>query len=278
MQTTQRRILLLGGSGYVGGGLWAGLASRHEVVGTCSTRDVPGLVRLDLRDEAGLARLARHGFDFVIHAAGLVDLEQTEADPPLAHALNARSAEVLREALRGTSTRMVYLSSDNVFDGSLAEYTEADATAPLNVYGHSKVAAENLLRGSRHLVVRIPIVYGRSPFSDRFFARFSKAKTQAQTDIVCAPLYLPSLAAALEQLWDYSGLVHFGGGEVMTRYALMTRIRDALHLPTEVVPIRNAELPTGRLRPPRLVLRSLRHSLAGPDLDAALADLASAVG
>jgi dTDP-4-dehydrorhamnose reductase len=275
MQPTQRRILLLGASGYVGGGLWSSLSSRHWVTGTCSSRRVTELIPIDLRDEAALATLARQGFDLVIHAAGLVDLEQCEANPPLAHDLNVRSVEVLIQTLHGTSTRLVYLSSDNVFDGRLDEYTEDDSPAPLTVYGRSKVAAENLLRDSRHLVVRIPIVYGRSPFSDRFFERFRKERTLAQTDIVCTPLYLPSLAPALEQLWDYSGLLHFGGSEVMTRYTLMSRIRDALQLPTEIVPVQSAALPGGELRPPRLILRSNRHSLSGPGLEEALADLKS---
>ncbi|MFM6481039.1 MAG: SDR family oxidoreductase [Microcystis panniformis] len=271
--TQRRRILLLGASGYVGGGLWRGLSPRHSVTGTCSSRSVAELIPIDLRDEKALAALARRDFDVVIHAAGLVDLERCEANPQLAHALNVRSVEVLIQALRGTPTRLVYLSSDNVFDGRLDGYTEEDPPAPLNVYGHSKVAAENLLRDSGHLVVRIPIVYGRSPFSDRFFERFSKEKTLAQTDIVCTPLYLPSLAPALEQLWDRAGLLHFGGSEVMTRYALMNRIRDALQLPTVIVPVCNAELPGGRLRPPRLILRSHRHSLSGPGLEEAVADL-----
>jgi dTDP-4-dehydrorhamnose reductase len=273
MQPTPRRILLLGASGYVGGGLWSSLSPRHLVTGTCSSRNVADLIPIDLRDETALAALAQQGFDLVIHAAGLVDLEQCEANPPLAHDLNVRSVEVLIQALRDTPTRLVYLSSDNVFDGRLDGYTEDDPPTPLTVYGHSKVAAEDLLKGSQHLVVRIPIVYGRSPFSDRFFQRFRKERTLAQTDIVCTPLYLPSLAPALEQLWDNSGLLHFGGSEVMTRYALMSRIRDALNLPTEIVPVRSAELPGGQLRPPRLILRSNRHSLSGPRLEEALADL-----
>jgi dTDP-4-dehydrorhamnose reductase len=198
---------------------------------------VAELIPINLRDETALAELARRGFDVVIHAAGLVDLEQCEASPQLAHALNVRSVEVLIQALHGMPTRLIYLSSDNVFDGRLDEYTEDDPPAPLNVYGHSKVAAENLLKGSRHLVVRIPIVYGRSPFC------------------------------------DYSGLLHFGGSEVMTRHTLMSRLRDALQLPTEIVPVRSTELPGGRLRPPRLILRSQRQPLLGPGLEEAIADL-----
>lgn len=268
-----QKILLLGASGYVGGVLWADLSSRHSVVGTCATQTIPGLLKLDLLDEVALSRLARQGFDLIIHAAGLVDLQQAESNPELAYSLNVRSVEVLLDSLEGMDTRIIYLSTDNVFDGKKKEYTEADGTSPLNIYGRNKVAAENLLRSSRHQVLRIPIVYGKSPFSGRFFARFKGNKTPAQTDIVCAPLYLPSLPSALEKLWDFSGIVHLGGEEVMTRYELMSRIRDALNLPTEIIPVRNAELSSGHLRPMRLVLRSARHAVMGPSLDAALADM-----
>ncbi|MGH3935082.1 MAG: NAD-dependent epimerase/dehydratase family protein [Pseudonocardiaceae bacterium] len=74
-----RRILLLGASAYVGGGIWTSLSARHEMVGTCSRREVDGLVRLDLRDEPALATLLRDGFDLVIHCAGVVDLATAEA-------------------------------------------------------------------------------------------------------------------------------------------------------------------------------------------------------
>jgi len=134
MQPIQRRrILLLGASGYVGGGLWSSLSPRHSVTGTCSSRSVAELIPIDLRDETALATLAQRDFDVVIHAAGLVDLEQCEANPQLAHTLNVRSVEVLIQALRSTPTRLVYLSSDNVFDGRLDRYTEDDPAAPLNV-------------------------------------------------------------------------------------------------------------------------------------------------
>ncbi|NYI07589.1 SDR family oxidoreductase [Allostreptomyces psammosilenae] len=269
------RVLLLGASGYVGGGLYRDLSARHDVVGTRAARCVPGLVRLDLRDEWGLRELAGQGFDLVVHAAGLVDLAAAEADPALAQALNVRSVEVLLSAVRGTGTKLLLLSSDNVFDGTREFYVEPDLRAPLNVYGRTKCAAEDVLleAAGEHLVVRIPLVYGRSPFSDRFMARFAAPTTPAQVDVVCAPVYLPSLAPALERLWDASGVLHYGGAEVVTRFALMSRIRDALRLPTRVIPARAADAPATPRRPARLVLRSLHHGLLGPDLETALADM-----
>ncbi|GAA2266094.1 MULTISPECIES: SDR family oxidoreductase [Kitasatospora] len=271
------RILLLGASGFVGGGLWTALADRHEVVGTFATRRVPGLVPLDLRDERALALLAGEGgFDLVVHAAGLVPLEAAESDPVLAHALNVRPVEVLLDSLRGSAAKLLLLSSDNVFDGTRPRYTEDDPRSPVNVYGRTKAAAEDLLLADgTHLVVRIPLVFGRSPWADTFLARMAGPRTAAQTDLVCAPLYLPSLAPALTRLWDRTGVVHYGGREVVTRFELMSRVQRALGLPTRVVPVRDREIHPDCRRPPRLVLRSARHSLEGPDLDSALAHLAA---
>lgn len=270
-----RRILLLGASGYVGGGIWTALSERHEVVGTCGHREVDGLVRLDLRDEPALRALLRDGFDLVIHCAGLVDLATVQAQPELAHQLNVTSVRMVRDALRGTATKLVLLSSDNVFDGTRESYSELDTPAPVNVYGRTKLAAEKLLsEEDRHLVVRIPMIFGRSPWRDAFLGRFARPRTPAQTDLWCTPVYLPSLGPALEQLWGYTGVVHYGGAEVLTRFELMSRVQRALDLPTQVVPVRNDDAFTGVRRPARLVLRSVRHQLRGPDLDHALTDLA----
>jgi dTDP-4-dehydrorhamnose reductase len=270
-----KRILLLGASGFIGGGLYRSWAGRHEVVGTCAHRKIDGLVRLDLRDGQVLASAVRDGFDLVIHCAGLVDLATAEAQPQLAHQLNVTSVRVIRDALlRATSTKLVLLSSDNVFDGTRDSYSELDPPAPINVYGQSKVAAEQLLsEGNRHLVVRIPMIFGRSPWRNAFLDRFARLQTPAQTDLWCAPVYLPSLGPALEQLWECTGVVHYGGAEVLTRFELMSRVQRTLNLPTQVVPVRNDDVFRGVRRPVRLVLRSVRHDLCGPDLDHALADL-----
>ncbi|MFB6892023.1 SDR family oxidoreductase [Kitasatospora sp. NPDC056327] len=270
------RILLLGASGFVGGGLWEGWTPRHTVVGTYATRPAPGLVRLDLRDEARLAALAADGFDLVVHAAGLVPLEAAEADPALAHRLNVRPVEVLLEALRGSAAKLLLLSSDNVFDGTLSRYTEADRPCPVNVYGRTKAAAEELLLAEGgHLIVRIPLVFGRGPWANTFLSRFASPTTAARTDLVCTPVYLPGIAPALTELWHRTGVVHYGGADVVTRFELMSRVQRALDLPTRVVPAHGPAAGSACPRPPRLVLRSVRHPLLGPALDSALAHLAA---
>lgn len=230
---------------------------------------------VDLLDHATLRDVVKGPFDLVLHAAGMVNLKAVQAQPERAWAINVRAVEVLLAALERSRTKLLFLSSDNVFDGSAETYTEDDAPSPVNVYGETKVAAEQLvLRDPRHLVVRIPMLYGESPCSDSFLARFAGRRTLARTDLVCTPLYLPSLVTGLESLWDRCGLLHYGGAEIVTRFELMSRVQRALGLDTEVVPVDRAtdSVP----RPERLVLRSARHDLYGPELGAALDDWARA--
>jgi dTDP-4-dehydrorhamnose reductase len=270
------RVLVLGASGYVGGAIHAGLAARHEVAGTSGSHPVAGLIPLDLRDGAALRGLVTGGYDLVVHSAGTASLTAAEAEPGLAAALNTRSTEVVIQALEGTPTRLVYLSSDNVFAGTAECYTEGDERHPVNAYGRTKVAAEDaVFAAGRHLAVRLPLMYGHSPYADRFLDRLAAPVTPAQTDVVCAPLYLPSLPGMLERLAELTGVVHVAGPDVVSRFELMSGIQRALDLPTEVVPVSEDDSDQPALRPRRLVLRSVRHDLAGMPLAAALSDFAA---
>ncbi|MFD5176917.1 SDR family oxidoreductase [Nocardia sp. NPDC058379] len=267
------RILVLGASGFVGGALFAQLGTRHEVVGT-SRRGGSGLVPLDLADAGAVRALVADRVDVVIHTAGIVDLAAAQRDPDAAFAINVAPMAALLDAVEDAGAKLVYLSTDNVFDGTRDTYDETALRTPINVYGCTKAAAEHrVLARAGHLVVRLPLVYGRSPRSDKFLARFAAPALEARTDIVGTPLYLPSLAPLLEQLLDETGVVHLAGREAVSRYDLLTRVRDRLGAPARIVPTDADSGPPDCPRPRRLVLRSVRHPLTGPDVDTALADL-----
>jgi dTDP-4-dehydrorhamnose reductase len=267
------RILILGASGFVGSALHAQFAANNEVVGT--SRGGHRLAPVDLADTSAVRALVGRGFDVVVHTAGVVDLVAAQRDPAAAYSANVAPMVPLLDAIDEVGAKLVYLSTDNVFDGTAEHYDESATRAPINVYGETKVAAEDLVleRNRQHLVVRLPLVYGRSPLSNKFLARFAASEIQARTDIVCNPLYLPSLAPALEQLADESGVVHIAGAETLSRYELMTRVRDHLTAPARVLATDRFSAVQDCPRPSRLVMRSNRHSLTGPDVDTALADL-----
>jgi dTDP-4-dehydrorhamnose reductase len=266
-------VLILGASGYIGGALHEAMRADDDVVGTCFRHSSdPGLIRLDLRDHHALAELAQAA-DLVINTAGVVSPDAAEQDPDFATAVNVHAVDVLAGAVR-SGTKIVQLSTDNVFDGTQDYYFESDPISPTNVYGTTKAEAEAIvLRDPANLVIRLPMVFGFSPTSDSFISRFDSDVVKAQTDIVLAPLYLPSLAGQLRELCEYQGLLHFAGPDIVTRYELMSQVASALALTSSVQPVLQSEMGLLVTRPPRLVLRSERHEIEGTALVDALADM-----
>ncbi|MBS6281171.1 MAG: dTDP-4-dehydrorhamnose reductase [Lachnospiraceae bacterium] len=102
--------------------------------------------------------------DVIINCAGIVDLNLCEKEPELAYRVNALGARNLSLVARKVGSKMVQLSTDDVFDGlSKMPYSEFDDTNPKTVYGRSKRAGENYVKEftHKHFVVRSNWVYGR---------------------------------------------------------------------------------------------------------------------
>lgn len=141
------RVLLTGGTGMLGTALVKSLANDHEVTATYLQNKVGmdrvTFVRLDLADHDQIRKVVEQAKpDLVIHAAAATDMEWCEAHPEEAIRLNSVATEVVAKEAAGAGARLVYISTDYVFDGKLGGYTEDDDTNPLNVYGVSKLRGE----------------------------------------------------------------------------------------------------------------------------------------
>jgi dTDP-4-dehydrorhamnose reductase len=165
-----KTVSILGATGFVGSRLLqrlgAGAGDRLRVTGTGWRRARPAEVApLDTGDEAALAAHLEQGFDLLVMAAGTKDVARCERDPAYALALNARPVESLLEVVerRRLRTRIVYLSTDYVFDGLRGSYAEGDRPAPRTHYGRSKLAAEQAVLNAPggHKVVRSAAVLGK---------------------------------------------------------------------------------------------------------------------
>lgn len=252
------RILLLGANGFVGGALHERLRARHDVVAYASARRPGPFASVDLTDRIAVAGVASADVDLVVNAAGMVDLDEAERWPDLAYAVNVAAVETIVENARG---RVVQFSSDNVFAGDENVYRETSVPDPVNVYGHTKLLAEQIvLSGSGNVVIRLPMLFGMSPSSTKFLDRLDAPVVEAPTDILANPVYLDDLVRRVEELWAFDGIVHFGGPDVVSRFDLLRRIVEALDLGTEVVPSTTPPDAMPR-RPPHPILASERHDL-----------------
>lgn len=156
------KLLLLGGNGQVGRELRRSLLPLGELI--VATRQGAGsdlLADFDAPD--ALEDLVRRvAPDVVVNAAAYTAVDRAEAEPDGAFRVNAAAPAALARACAGEGALLVHYSTDYVFDGTGSRpYREEDPTAPLGVYGASKLAGEQAIRdsGARHAILRTAWVY-----------------------------------------------------------------------------------------------------------------------
>jgi dTDP-4-dehydrorhamnose reductase len=193
------RVLITGGHGQLG----------HALHGALTEDDVsaPGHSDLDVTDRTAVKRLVEEFRpDVVIHSAAWTDTAGCETDPERAIAVNAIGAGHVAEACATVGATIVYVSTNEVFDGEALEaYDENSTSRPLNSYGLSKLAGERAVAMAleRHAIVRTSWLYGpgRSSFPEKVLASAGEdGKLRMVTDEVASPTCTLDLAAAIARL------------------------------------------------------------------------------
>jgi len=155
------KIVVTGAGGQLGHELVeAASAQGHQVQG----HQVRGLTRadLDVTDSAAVrATMQREKPDVIVHAAAWTAVDACESDRDKAFLCNGTATGYVAAAAREVGARVVYISTDYVFDGKKpTPYVESDVPNPQSVYGASKLAGEQALDTSRDTIVRISWVCG----------------------------------------------------------------------------------------------------------------------
>ncbi|MEO7063516.1 MAG: dTDP-4-dehydrorhamnose reductase [Dokdonella sp.] len=160
------KILLLGANGQVGFELRRALASLGEIVAATRNGELTGGKPCAIADLADLDSLASAleavRADVIVNAAAYTAVDRAEDEPELADCINHRALGEIGAWAARHGARVVHFSTDYVFDGTAARpYREDDPTAPLGVYGATKLAGEHALRasGAPHLIFRTAWVY-----------------------------------------------------------------------------------------------------------------------
>ena len=261
------RILITGEKGQLGRELQRVLRGE-EVIAT----DQPEYALTDPMLEE---KIAAQRPDLVIHAAGYTDVDGCERDPETAFTVNAQGTRRVAEGAAKANARLIYISTDFVFDGKKKEpYTERDPVNPLNVYGRSKLAGEEeAVKGCRKtLVLRTSWLYG---VHGKNFVRtiLSLAASQPEIRVVDdqrgSPTYARHLAHVIAGLIrsDVTGVIHAGGEGECSWYEFAKGIVHEAGLGCRVVPISTAESGRLALRPPYSALSTAllhQHGLSLP--------------
>lgn len=160
MSDPRANVLLFGRTGQVGSELARALSPIGEVT-ACGRHEADFLV-----PETVSRAVLRHRPDVVINAAAYTAVDRAESEPASAELVNARAVEALARAAHEVDAAVIHYSTDYVFDGEKeGAYVETDPTAPLNVYGRTKLLGERALadRVAAHVILRTSWVYGAGP-------------------------------------------------------------------------------------------------------------------
>jgi dTDP-4-dehydrorhamnose reductase len=155
------KILLFGKDGQVGWELQRSLASLGKLIAVdFDSTEICG----NFTNLKGIAQTIQDvAPDVIVNAAAHTAVDKAEHEPDLARTINAFAPRVLAQEAKRINALLVHYSTDYVFDGSGDEpWVETDATAPLNVYGATKLEGELFIQesGCQHLIFRTSWVYG----------------------------------------------------------------------------------------------------------------------
>lgn len=221
---------------------------------------VKGLSRLelDVTDAAAVQSVVNsYQPDVVIHAAAYTDVNRAEKEPEKAFLVNATGTRNVALAVKEIGAKMVYISTDYVFDGT-SQYPirEEETPNPLSVYGESKLRGEDHVREilSEHFIIRTSWLYGR--YGNNFVKKILEAGEQDQTVTVVndqfgSPTYTGDLADAIAKLMmtDQFGLYHLSNSGSCSWYEFTKEIFHLAGKNVSVKPCKTEDFNSPATRP-----------------------------
>ncbi|EHP86147.1 dTDP-4-dehydrorhamnose reductase [Methanotorris formicicus] len=198
--------------------------------------------------------------DFVVNTAAMTNVDLCETERDSAYKINALGAKYIGEACKEIDCYLCHISTDYVFDGEKGDYVEEDEINPINYYGYTKAEGEKLLNELDYdsmSIVRISVPYCISPVKVNFFMWvLERLKNNEAINAVIdqwnTPTYVNEFIGGVVKIYekDIGGLLHFGGGEKVSRYEFALKVAEVYgYDKTLIKPIKSAELGWKAKRP-----------------------------
>lgn len=251
------KVLVTGISGILGSAL---AEIDRNIIGTYN-KNKPNIenksIFLDITDiDKVLMELIKEKPDIVIHTAALTDVDYCEDHKEEAFSTNVIGTKNILEACKKIDAKIVFMSTDFVFDGLKGLYKETDLVNPISYYSKTKVECENIVRAYKnHIIVRTGVIYGKGT---KKFVNFvidslkNKQKIKVVLDHFNSPTLNFDLAKAILKLLNknFIGTIHLAGSERISRYDFALNIAYVFGLDNNlIVPIKSSDFDQKARRP-----------------------------
>lgn len=256
------KVFIIGASGLVGSHCLRYFKEKKiQAVGSHLNFPTPETFYFDPLDKR--CQLSELSFmpDVIIHCGALTNVDYCEENEDASYKITVLSTEVVADYCRKNSIKLIYISTDYVFDGVDGPYDEKARTNPINIYGCHKLEAENIVRKlSGFLIVRITNVYGEEERSKNFIANLinllssNSAKSfNLPYDQFATPIYAGDIARMLYLLIQNNkhGIYNLSSTDYYNRYQLAHKVKSyyASNIELKLNPISTHELQQKAKRP-----------------------------
>ena len=256
--------LLVTGAGGLLGNWTVGLAERNYAVTPTDIIEPQHAhgVKADIAEAEEVKRLFRKvAPNIVIHTASETNVDRCETARDRAWKINVVGTMNIADASLDIGAKLIYISTDYVFDGEKSLYTEEDSPNPIDFYGLTKLEGERqaMRRCKNIAVLRTSVLYGRHPTKQDFATWvISQLKQRQGITVVADHFNTPTLAENLAQMAlevadrDLQGVFHTSGCERISRYDFARKIAEKFSLDSDLIkPIEMVELKAWVAKRPR---------------------------
>jgi dTDP-4-dehydrorhamnose reductase len=235
------RILIVGASGLLGKKLLKILSYTHNVGGTYSTRPYENCKHLDITDNDAVEQfITFYQPEVVVHTAAIKNADFCEENKKLAWSVNVEGTKNIVDSCKKHSIKLIYISSDYIFEGDKGPYDEKAIPNPVNFYGLTKLEGERIIKEelADYVIIRPTILYGYNDGSDKTFISEVRAALEnggtlyVDDKIIKYPLLIDDLTKLIIYLLEKNefGTFHIGGIAPITRYKWAKKIAKVYNL------------------------------------------------
>ncbi|RAP51402.1 MAG: dTDP-4-dehydrorhamnose reductase [Methanosphaera sp. rholeuAM270] len=253
------RYFITGGSGLLGQRLSAVARDDDELLLVHNSNPSDNTIKCDITDETEVHdTVVREDPDVIIHCAAMTNVDLCEDEKEMAYRVNGDGTGFLARSAEEVGAKIIYVSTDFVFDGLRGYYGEDDSVNPLGIYAKSKYDGEVQLRSnsSNWAIARVSVLYGwheRLNFTTWVIDQLrSKNEINIVTDQVNSPTLADNAGEAIFEIArrDKNGVFHTAGNDAINRFDFCMKIADSFDLDGSLInPISSSEFVQKAPRP-----------------------------
>jgi dTDP-4-dehydrorhamnose reductase len=255
------RNLVVGTSGLVGSHLFELLTRNGEnVTGTYFNHSISSAIQLDIRQKNEVKKIIENIKPEIIYIpAAFPNVDYCEIHPEETYQINVTGIKNVVQAANRINAKVVFFSSDYIFDGVAGPYEEDDTAHPISEYGRQKLITEHFISlfAKKYLIIRTTVIFGWEHQGKNFVFRLIQSLQNNQAvkvprDQVGSPTYVNNLAEISIELAraTENEVINIAGSDCVSRYDFALTVAQIFKLDERLIhPVRTEELNQPAKRP-----------------------------